>query len=72
MKKKYYYYVAQVLVGRSVAYTRDTIKTRANDFPLLEIENNLSKYHSVSSNDVIITFYKEITEETYKTYNNEQ
>lgn len=68
---KYYYYVAQVLVGKSIAYTRDAIKTKANDFPLSEIENSLSEYHNVSSNDVIITFYKEITEENYESYNNE-
>lgn len=69
---KYYYYVAQVLIGKSMGYTRDAIKTETNDFPLLEIENSLSEYYSVSSNDVIITFYKEITEGTYKAYNNEQ
>ena len=68
---RYYYYVAQTLVGKSTAYTCGAIKTEADDFPLLEIENNLSEYHSVTPNNVIITFYKEITEDTYKSYNNE-
>ena len=69
---KYYYYVAQVLVSKSTAYTCGVIKAEDDDFPLLKIENNLSEYHSVPHNNVLITFYKEVTENTYKAHNNEQ
>lgn len=68
---KYYYYVAQTLIGKSTSYTRGVIKAENDDFPLLKIENNLSDYHNVSPNDVLITFYKEVTKFTYKAYNNE-
>ena len=71
MKKKYYYYVASILKASTVSYARGTIKTKTNDFPLLETENKLSRHHIVPPYNVVITFYKEITEETYKTYNND-
>lgn len=69
---KYYYYVAIILYGSKVSYIHGTVKTKTNDFPLLEIENKLSEHYIVAPNDVTITSYKEITEDTYKAYNNEQ
>lgn len=69
---KYYYYVAIISDSSKVSYTRGTVKTKTNDFPLLEIENKLSEHYIVAPNNVVITFYKEITENTYKSYNNEQ
>ena len=72
MNKKYYYYVAIISKSDKVSYTRGTVKTETNDFPLLETENKLSEHYSISPNDAVVTFYKEITENTYKAYNNEQ
>lgn len=72
MKKKYYYYVAVVTKNGSIAYARGTVSTAMDDFPLIDIENyNMKKYIVLRAN-VIITFYKEITEDTYKAYNNEK
>ena len=69
---KYYYYVAIITQKGKTSYTHGTVKTETDDFPLLETENKLSEYYAIVLNDVVITFYKEITENTYKTYNNEQ
>ena len=68
---KYYYYVAIITKNGNVFYTQGIVKTEFNDFPLLETENKLSKRNSITPRDIVITFYKEITEETYKSYNNE-
>lgn len=69
---KYYYYVALITKKGKTSYTHGTVKTETNDFPLLETEIKLSEHYLIASNDVVITFYKEITEDTYKSYNNEQ
>lgn len=69
---KYYYYVAIISDDRKVSYTCGTVKTKTNDFPLLEIQSKLSEHYIVAPNNAIITFYKEITKENYKSYNNEQ
>ena len=69
---KYYYYVAIITKSDNVFYTHGIVKTVLNDFPLLETENTLSKNNSITPKDIVITFYKEITEENYKSYNNEQ
>lgn len=69
---KYYYYVAIITKSGNVLYTHGIVKTKFNDFPLLETENKLSKNHSITPRDIVIIFYKEITEENYKSYNNEQ
>lgn len=69
---KYYYYVAIITKNGNVFYTHGIVKTELNDFPLLETENKLSKNHSITPRDIVITFYKEITKENYKSYNNEQ
>lgn len=71
IKKKYYYYVAIISKNGSIAYTKGTVSTVMNDFPLLEIENYIMKNYKVPRVNVIITFYKEITEENYESYNNE-
>lgn len=71
MKKKYYYYVA-VVIKDGMAYARGTVSTAMDDFPLINIENYIMKDYKVSKANVIVTFYKEITEDTYKAYNNEQ
>lgn len=71
IKKKYYYYVAVIPKNGSIAYVRGTVSTVMDDFPLLEIENYIMKDYKVPRINVIITFYKEITEENYESYNNE-
>ena len=72
IKKKYYYYVAVIPKNGGIAYTRGTVSTVMDDFPLLEIENYIMKDYKVPRINVIVTFYKEITEENYESYNNEQ
>lgn len=71
IKKKYYYYVAVIPKNGGIAYIRGTVSTVMDDFPLLEIENYIMKDYKVPRINVIITFYKEITEENYESYNNE-
>lgn len=69
---KYYYYVAIITKRGKTSYTHGTVKTETNDFPLLETEIKLSEHYLIAHNDVVVTFYKEITKENYKSYNNEQ
>lgn len=71
MKKKYYYYVALLTNGNNTIYVKGTYETTKDDFPLLEVENYILKEFKMSIN-VTIAFYKEITEENYKSYNNAQ
>lgn len=71
IKKKYYYYVAVIPKNGGIAYIRGTVSTIMDDFPLLEIENYIMKDYKVPRINIIITFYKEITEKNYESYNNE-
>lgn len=71
MKKRYYYYVAMLLRGSGIIYVKGTYGTTKNDFPLQEVENHILENFKMPIR-VIISFYKEITEENYKSYNNEQ
>ena len=71
MNEKYYYYVAILVRGKDVIQVNGTYSTAKDDFPLREVENYVSNEFKMPIN-VTITFYKEITEENYKSYNNEQ
>ena len=70
MKEKYYYYVAILLRGKDMIHVKGTYSTAKDDFPLREVENYISNEFKMPIN-VTITFYKEITEENYKSCNNE-
>lgn len=70
MNEKYYYYVAILLRSKDMIQVKGTYSTAKDDFPLREVENYVSNEFKMPIN-VTITFYKEITEENYKTYNNE-
>lgn len=72
MKKKYYYYVATVVQNGSTSYIKGTTYTTKDDFPLSDIEYYIAKRYKKFIQNIVITFYKEITEDTYKAYNNEQ
>ena len=71
IKEKYYYYVALLSNGSNIIYVKGTYETTKDDFPLLEVENYILKEFKMPIN-VTIAFYKEITEDNYNTYNNEQ
>ena len=71
MKKKYYYYVATVVQSGSTSYIKGTTCTTKDDFPLSDIEYYIAKHHKNFIQNIAITFYKEITESNYKSYNNE-
>ena len=70
MNEKYYYYVAILLRGKDMIQVKGTYSTAKDDFPLREVENYVSNEFKMPIN-VTITFYKEITEDNYKSYNNE-
>lgn len=72
MKKKYYYYVVTVVQNGGTSYIKGTTYTTKNDFPLSDIEYYIAKHYKKLLQNIVITFYKEITEENYKSYNNEQ
>lgn len=71
MKKKYYYYVALLTNGNNIIYVKGTYETTKDDFPIQEVEKHVLKNFKMPIR-VIISFYKEITKENYKSYNNEQ
>ena len=71
MKKKYYYYVAILSKDRDIIYVKGTYNTITNDFPIQKVEEHVLENLTMPVDSVVITFYKEITEETYKTYNND-
>ena len=71
MKKKYYYYVAILSKDRDIIYVKGTYNTITNDFPIQKVEEHVLENLTMPVDSVVITFYKEITEEAYKTYNND-
>ncbi len=72
MNIKYYYYVATIWSNTGLLSTKGMIRTKEyDDFPLRFLEDYLANIHRTSRKYIIITFYKEITEENYKSYNNE-
>lgn len=71
MKKKYYYYVAILSKDRDIIYVKGTYNTITNDFPIQKVEEHVLENLTMPVDSVVISFYKEITEETYKTYNND-
>lgn len=72
IKEKYYYYVAILSKGRDIIHIKGTYSTTKNDFPLREVEKHILKDFVIPTDSIVITFYKEITKENYKSYNNEQ
>lgn len=71
MKKKYYYYVAILSKDRDIIYVKGTYNTTTNDFLIQKVEEHVLENLTMSVDSIVISFYKEITEETYKTYNND-
>ncbi len=72
MKKKYYYYVAILSKGSNMIYVKGTFNTTLNDIPLKEVEKYVIENFKIPMDDIVISFYKEITRENYESYNNEQ
>ncbi len=72
MKVKYYYYVVAITQGNSVIYIKGTLNTIKDDFPLRGVQDYIVEHYKKSIKNIAIIFYKEITEDNYKTYNNEQ
>lgn len=72
IKEKYYYYVAILSKGRDIIHIKGTYSTTKDDFPLREVEKHILEDLVIPTDSIIITFYKEITKENYKSYNNEQ
>lgn len=72
IKKKYYYYVAVLSKGRDIIHIKGTYGTTKDDFPLREVEKHILEDFVIPTDSIVITFYKEITKENYKSYNNEQ
>lgn len=72
MKKKYYYFVAILSRGSDIIHVKGTYNTTTNDFPIQEVENHILENCTFTIDSIVISFYKEITEENYKSYNNEQ
>lgn len=72
IKKKYYYYVAMLSKGRDIIHIKGTYGTTKDNFPLREVEKHILEDFVIPTDSIVITFYKEITKENYKSYNNEQ
>lgn len=72
VKKRYYYYVAILSRGRDIIHIKGTYNTTKNDFPIQEVEKHVLENFTMPVDSIVISFYKEITEENYKSYNNEQ
>ena len=71
MKKKYYYYVAILSKDKDIIYVKGTYNTTTNDFPIQKVEEHVLENLTMPVDSIVISFYKEITEETYKIYNND-
>lgn len=72
IKKKYYYYVAILSKGRDIIHIKGTYGTTKDDFPLREVEKHILEDFVIPTDNIVITFYKEITKENYESYNNKQ
>lgn len=68
---KYYYYVAILSKKGNIIKVEGTYYTTKYDFPIQKVKKHVLKKFKKSA-CVICTFSKEITEDTYKAYNNEQ
>ena len=71
MNKKYYYYVAILSKDRDIIYIKGTYNTTTNYFPIQKVEEHVLENLTMPVDSIVISFYKEITEETYKTYNDD-
>lgn len=68
MKNKYYYYVTYSVKDGKTTYIKGVTCTSNNDFLFLDVEYDLVKHYKNSIDNIVITFYKEITKETYYNY----
>ena len=66
MKKKYYYYVANIVQSGSTSYIKGTTCTTKNDFPLSNIEYYIVKYYKKFIQNIVITLYKEKLQNSIK------
>lgn len=73
---KYYYYTAIILVENDHVINKinesSTISTLFEDFPIRATLKSIAERYGISIQNVIITFYKQITESNFKAYNYEQ
>lgn len=72
MDRKYYYYVAILSRGSNMIHVKGTFNTTLNDIPLKEVEKHVIENVKLPIDNIVISFYKEITRENYESYNNEQ
>lgn len=72
----YYYYVAAICLNNApMIITRGTVNTASDDFPIKATEEMLVEYYknrNVTRKDIVITFYKQITELNDKAYHYKQ
>lgn len=68
MKEKYYYYAAVAIQNESISYIKGVTYTTKDDFPFLDVENDIAKQYKNITQNIVITFCKRITKNTYKTY----
>lgn len=75
---KYYYYTATILVKdkdnyvTDITYISGAISTLFEDFPIRATLKTIAERYGISIQNVIITFYKQITESNFKAYHYEQ
>ena len=72
MDRKYYYYVAILSRGSNMIHVKGTFNTTLNDITLKEVEKHVIENVKLPIDNIVISFYKEITRENYESYNNEQ
>lgn len=67
-KKKYYYYVAIIFRDTNKVFVKSVYSTTKDDFPITEVEDMVAENHLSSANNIVISFYKEITEDSYNSF----
>lgn len=73
---KYYYYTARILVkdnyATNITYESGAISTYLDDFPIRGTLKTIAERNKTSTHNVMITYFKQITESNFKAYNDEQ
>lgn len=73
---KYYYYTATVLVkdnyATNITYESGAIRTHFDDFPIRDTLKMIAELYGISTKNVMITYFKQITESNFKAYRHEQ
>lgn len=67
-RKKYFYYVALFIKGNSVTYISGVQINK--DFSILYAIESIANSYNIDKNEVIISFFKEISKESYNEYIN--